>query len=92
MKKEKTAHELWVEKYGHLVRECIPLPQPEIFNDPNLKSFPPNSLFYSENGVVHYLAPDSRFHFFRLLDNEAKLYEQRKKQGSLLGPGFICLN
>jgi|GEM_PF-1782307 len=92
MKKEKTEHDSWVEKYGHLVRDCTPLPQPEIFTDPYLKTFSPNSLIYCENGVVRYLAPDMRFHFFKILLHEEELYERRKKSGSLLGPGVISLN
>jgi len=92
MKKQKTQHELWVEKFGHLVRNYKPIPNPELANDPNLKSFPPSSLCVCENGIVKYLAPDPRFHFFRILLNEEKRYWQRKKTGSLLGMGLVYLN
>ena len=92
MKTEKTQHELWVEKFGHFVRNYDPIPNPELALDPNILNFPPSSLFICENGIVNYLAPDLRFHFFKILLNEEKLYWQRKKTGSLLGMGVICLN
>jgi len=92
MKKQKTQHELWVEKFGYLVRNCKPMPHPGLAADPNLKSFPPDSLSVCENGIMNYLAPDLRFHFFKMLLNEEKRYWQRKKTGSLLGMGLVCLN
>jgi len=92
MEKEKTQHELWVEKFGHLVRDCDPIPNPELALDPNIKSFPPDSLFVCENGIVNYLAPDPRFYFFRLLLNEEKRYLQRKAEGTHIGMKLMCLN
>jgi len=92
MKKEKTDHELWVEKFGHFVRNCEPIPNPELATDPNLKNFPPSSLFVCENGIMKYLAPDLRFHFFKILLNEEKHYWQRKAAGIRAGMKLICLN
>lgn len=75
------------ERKRHL-RNCLPIPNPNINN----KSSPIDQYFIHNCGIVKYLFPSSKYHFFRILRNEEMLYERGKKSNTLLGGGIICMN
>lgn len=77
-----------VEESKRHVRECKPMPNPDI----NKSFFPHEQLFTHKNGIVHYLYPDYLYHFFRILRNEKKLYQQKKRRGTTLGMGMVSMN
>jgi len=75
------------ERKRHL-RNCIPIPNPNINN-----KLSPIEQYYVHNcGIVTYLFPNYKYHFFRILRNEKMLGEREKSSNMLLGRGLISMN
>jgi hypothetical protein len=72
-----------------LSRECEPIPDPDIF-DSNVND--PSQFFVCEDGIVKYLYPDYRYHFFKILRNEEKLCKKRERMGGLNYLIAVCYN